>query len=96
MRRMKLKHRHVLICLRNPCPDSQPELLEGLHGVQRRAGVPLQDLHLVSVPHQRAADYLIQQGLLCEVHRVAIFSPDFIFTGLRRLVAYIWEQPNAR
>ena len=79
----------MLICLRNPCPDSQPELLEGLHRIQGRAGVPLQDLHLVSVPHQRAANDFIKQRLLCEVHLVAIFSPDFIFTGVRRLVPCI-------
>lgn len=55
--------------------DSQPELLKRLHGVQRRGGVPLQNLHLVSVPHQGASDQLIEQGLLGQVDLIPVCPP---------------------
>lgn len=63
--------------------DSQSQLLERLHGVQRRAGVPLQNLHLVSVPHQRAANQFVQQGLLGQVHFVLVLpaASQFILLG---------------
>ena len=64
--------------------NSQSQLLERLHGVQRRGGVPLQNLHLVSVPHQRAADQFIQQRLLGQVYFVHVFSPAPILAPLRR------------
>lgn len=65
----------------------QSQLLKGLDGVQGRRGVPLQDLHLVSVPHQRAADQFVQQGLLGQVRLVPAFPRTSIFSSLRLNVA---------
>lgn len=67
--------------------DSQSQLLEGLHGVQRRAGVPLQNLHLVSVAHQRAPDQFVQQGLLSQVHSALVIPAASMFILLRQNVA---------
>lgn len=50
--------------------NSQSQLLKRFHGEQWRVGVPLQDLHLAPAPHQSAADQLVQQGLLRQVHGV--------------------------
>lgn len=74
---------HVLICH----TDSQSQLLKCLHRVQRRGGVPLLNLHLVSVPHQRAADELIQKGLFSQVHFVPVFQPSSAFRPFRPNVA---------
>lgn len=46
-------------CVKESNNYSQPQLLKCLHRVERRGGVPLLDLHLVPVPHQRATDKLI-------------------------------------
>lgn len=58
----------------------QPELLERLDGEQRGGGVPLLDLHLVPVLHQGAADELVQEGLLGQVHSLGLFQPPSMFT----------------
>lgn len=58
--------------------DSQSELLEGLDGVERRVGVPLQNLHLVPVQDQRVADQLVEEGLLSHVHSVPLLNPAVV------------------
>lgn len=67
--------------------NSQPQLLKSLHREERRGGVPLQDLHLVSVPHQRAADQFIQQGLFSQVYFIPVFPATSIVSPLRHNVA---------
>lgn len=74
---------------------SQSQLLKCLHGVQRRGGVPLQNLHLVSVAHQRAADQFVQQGLLSQVHFILVFPPASIFLLLQQNVACTGGQTAA-
>ncbi len=92
--KIKCLRRKICQRVRNHCQNSQPQLLKCLHRVQRRGGVPLQDLHLVPVPHQRAPDQLIQQGLLGQVHFVPVSSPVSIFSPLRHDVACTGGNPS--
>lgn len=62
-----------------PSPNSQPELLERLDGEEGRGGVPLLDLHLVPVLHQGAADELVEERLLGQVHTLRVLLPTSIF-----------------
>lgn len=86
--------RHTVLIYFRSISNSQSQLLKGLHRVQRRGGVPLQNLHLVSVPHQRAADQFIQQGLFSQVHFVPVSCPASIFSSLRHNVACTGGKPH--
>lgn len=85
----KITHVTVQINERKPMDHlqhSQSEFLKGPHGVQGGGGVRLQDLHLVSVPHQRAADQFVEQGLLRQVH---LCPTAFIFRHSCRWTAQV-------
>lgn len=76
--------------------SSQSELLESLHGEQRRAGIRLLDLNLVPVLHQRVADQFIKQRLFGQVNFVAISFTPFILDLVLHHVGCRWKQRPPR